>query len=184
MHNERTNLLPQERQRALSRDYILKISVVTAVLTTALVFSAGVLLIPMYVFLNGSVNAKKVTLANIESTFSSTDEVALRNRLTALSESAATLAAHSNVPSASAMIRNILSVSRPGITLSGLSFAPSAGNNSGTVTVSGLSSTRDSLRNYQLALQGAPFTRSATLPVSAYAKDSDIAFVITITLTP
>jgi hypothetical protein len=38
------------------------------------------------------------------------------------------------------------------------------------------------LRSYQLALQGASFARAVDLPVSAYAKDADIAFTVTITL--
>ncbi len=186
MHNELTNLLPYERQRVLSREYVFKIGVIVAVLATALAFSAGVLFIPTYVFLNGSANAKKVNLAHIESTLSSADEAAIRERLAALSTNAAALVALLNASSVSALIREILFVSRPGITLSGLSFTPPAGKGkgSGTIVVSGSAATRDALRSYQLALQGAPFARSAVLPVSAYAKDSDIAFTITITLAP
>jgi len=52
------------------------------------------------------------------------------------------------------------------------------------LSVSGTAANREALRTYQLALQGAPFTLTAALPVSAYAKDSDIAFTITITLSP
>ena len=184
MHNELTNLLPEERQKALSRDYILRIGVITAMLATALTLSAGVLLVPTYVFLNGNVNAKRVSLAHIESTLSSADEVALQERLAALSMNAAALAALSDAPSVSALIRDALSVSHPGITLSRISFAPATEKGSGTMVVSGSAATRDALRSYQLALQGAQFARSAVLPVSAYAKDSDIAFAITITLAP
>jgi len=184
MNNELTNLLPRERQRILSRDYILRIGVIVAVLATVLILSLAVLLIPTYVFLSGNASAKKVNLARIESSLSSADEVVLSERLTTLSENAAALAALSNAPSASATIRKILSVPRPGIILSGLSFIPSTGKSSGTVIISGSSATRDSLRSYQLALQGAPLATSAVLPVSAYAKDSNIAFTITVTLAP
>jgi len=48
----------------------------------------------------------------------------------------------------------------------------------------GIAATRDALRNYQIALQNAAFARAADLPVSAYAKDSNISFNITITLKP
>jgi hypothetical protein len=54
----------------------------------------------------------------------------------------------------------------------------------GTLSVSGIAVTRGALRAYQLALQSAPFAVAANLPVSAYAKDTDIAFTITVTLTP
>lgn len=184
MNNELTNLLPPERQRELSRDYILRLVVVAAVLATALTLSAAVLLIPTYVFLNGSANDKKVHLARIESTLSSTDEAALSARLSALSTNSTTLTALSNATSVSAIIREMLAVSRPGVTLSGFSYSPSAERGSGTLVISGFSATRDALRNYQLALQKAPFVFSATLPVSAYAKDSNIPFTITVTLSP
>lgn len=184
MNNELTNLLPQERRRALSRDYLLRASVVTAVLATVLFLSSAVLLIPTYVFLRGNANAKMADTVRIESVLSSSDETALSERLAILSANAASLTALSNARSISAIIRDILSIPRPGITLLSLSFAPSRDKNSGTIIVSGLSATRDSLRSYQLALQDAPFALSAVLPVSAYAKDSNIAFTITVTLSP
>lgn len=184
MNNEPTNLLPPKRQRILSIDYILRVGVIIAVLATALTLSSAVLLIPTYVFLSGNVSAKKVNLASIESSLSSADEIALSNRLTALSENAASLSALSNVQSVSATVREILSVPLPGITISGISYTPRTENRPGTVIISGSSATRDSLRGYQLALQDVQFIRSVVLPVSAYAKDSDIAFTITVTLAP
>lgn len=184
MNNELTNLLPQERQKKLSRDYLLRAGAAASVLAAILILSSAVLLVPTYVFLNGSANAKKINLARIESVLSSADEASLSERLAALSANAAALAALSNVKSVSATVREVLSIPRPGITLSGLSFAPSKEKGSGTVIVSGTSATRDSLRSYQLALEGAPFALSAVLPVSAYAKDSNIAFTITVTLAP
>lgn len=184
MNNNLTNLLPQERQRALSRDYILRIVVVVVVLTTTLILAESVLLIPTYVFLNRSENAKKIHLAGIESTLSSADEAILSARLETLSSNVTSLASLSNVPSVSAVVRAMLGVSRPGVSLSGFSFTPPSSNNPGTLTISGSSATRNALRSYQLSLQGASFARSAVLPVSAYAKDTNIAFTITVTLSP
>jgi len=184
MHNELTNLLPPERQRFLSRDYVIRVGTVIAVLVTALILSAAALLIPMYVYLNGNESTKKADLARIKASLSSADEVELSARLSILSANAATLVALSNSISVSAVIREILSISHPGIIISGVSFTPSANNGQRTVVIIGSSATRDSLRSYQLALQGAPFARSAILPVSAYAKDSNIPFAITITLAP
>lgn len=184
MHNELINLLPQERQRALYREYVMRICVIIAIFTATLTLSAGVLLIPTYVFLNGNEKIKKMNLAQIESTLSSTNEAALLERIANLSANADTIIALSNSASVSSIFREMLSVSRPGISISGISFVPPTGKNPRTITISGLSATRDSLRNYQLALQETPLVLSATLPVSAYAKDNNIAFVITIILTP
>ena len=184
MPNELTNLLLLNRQQALSRDYIIRLGVVVAVLATTLTLSAAVLLAPTYVLLSGNAYAKKMELAKIESSLSSTDEVALSTRLASLSANAATLVALSDAPSASATLREALSLSRPGIVISGLSFTPSTDKNPGLMIISGLSATRDALRSYQLTLQGASFVHSAVLPVSAYAKDTSIPFTITVTLAP
>lgn len=184
MYNELTNLLPPERQSTLLRDYFLRLGVVTAVLLGILTLVSAVLLVPTYVFLVKSATAKEAQLATIESALSSANEKELSVRLAALTADAAVLTALSNAPSASAIMRAVLALSRPGITLSGFAYTPTAKKVSSTLTVSGTAATRDALRNYQLALQGAPFALSAVLPVSAYAKDTNITFTITVTLAP
>ena len=184
MHNELTNLLPLERQQVLSRDYFLRLSVVAVLLLTILVGAAGILLLSSYVFLVKSTSVKEERLATIESTLSSIDETALTARLTALSTKAATLIALADVPSASTIIRDVLAISRPGITLSAFAYTPTADKKPGTLAISGSSATRDALRSYQLALQNAPFALSVDLPISVYAKDTNIAFTITVTLAP
>ncbi len=183
MHNELTNLLPFERQQAFRRDYVVRLGVVSLVLVIALICVAALLLVPTYVFLTESTRAKETQLANVMSTLSSSDDAALSAQLTALSSRAATLTKLADAPSASATIRAMLAISRPGVTLSGFSYS-SATTRPGTLAISGVAATRDALRMYQLALQSAPFARSADLPVSAYAKDTDITFTITVTLAP
>lgn len=184
MRSELTNLLPLARRRALRRDYFVRLCVVVALLATALSLAAAALLLPAYVFLTESANAKQKHLASIESAVSSSDEVALSARLTALSNNAATLSALAGARSASAVISAVLAISRPGIVLSGFAYSPIADKNPGALAISGTAAARDALRSYQLALQNAPFVRSADLPVSAYAKDTAIAFTITVTLAP
>ncbi len=184
MYNELTNLLPLERQRAISRDYLLRLGVICALLLMTITLIAAALLLPTYVFLEASSSAKEMRLANIKSAISSADESALAVRLTTLSNNIAALTALANAPTASAVIRTILAVSRPGITLSSFSYTAAVVQSPGTLIISGTSATRDALRNYQLALQDVPFILSADLPISAYAKDTNIAFTITATLSP
>ncbi len=184
MRNEFTNLLPPERQRAVSREYYLRLGVVTAVLITGIVIAAAVLLLPTYVLLMGSSKAKEMRLADIKATTSSSEEAALSARLAAFSSSAAILTKLSDNPSASRIIHSILEVSRPGIKFSHFAYTTASSKSPHTLTLSGTSVTRDALRNYQLALQNSPLVLSANLPISAYAKDSNITFAISITLAP
>lgn len=184
MHNDRTNLLPLERQRLFRREHFIRLGVVGASFVALLALVAALLLSPTYVFLVESARAKEVRLTSLNATLSSSDETALLAQLTALSKSAATLAGLAHASSVSGMIRATLDISRPGITLSSFGYTSPTGKTPGVLTVSGIAATRDALRKYQLALEGAPFARSANLPVSAYAKDANITFTITVTLAP
>jgi hypothetical protein len=184
MPNELTNLLPADRRHSLHRDYVLRLGVVAALLASTLTVIAGVLLIPTYIFLSNSARTKEDRLATIEASLSSVSEKTLSDRLAALSADAATLTALPDAHSASAVMRTFLTIPHQGISLSSFVYTPAVGTTHGTLAVSGTATTRDTLRNYQLALQQAPFATSADLPVSAYALDTDIPFTITITLAP
>lgn len=182
MYNELTNLLPAERQHSISRDYVLRIIVVSAWLLTAITGIAAMLLLPSYVFLSSSSGAKEMRLANIKSTISSADEVEFATRLTKLSNNMAILTDLTNASSASTVTRTMLAVARSGIILSGLNYTPATTKNPGKLILSGTAETRAALRNYQLALESVPIVRSAALPISAYAKDTDVTFTITVSL--
>lgn len=150
---------------------------------SVLLVIAAILLLPSYVFLIKSEKALKLQLATIESEFSSEEEKKLSARLETLSKDTEALSSLGEASSVSTVIREALSVARPGITVSDFSYVLSADKNR-IVVISGIAATRDALRNYQVALQKAPFARSADLPVSAYAKDSYIPFSITVALKP
>lgn len=184
MPDRLTNLLPSERRRALARDYFLRLGTVVAIFATALVLAAGALLAPTYVFLAKSVAAKEARLASMRSSLSSSDDAALSARLAALRSDTGALSAIDSAHSASAIVRAALAVSRSGVALSGFEYAPAADARPGTLSLSGTAATRDALRGYQLALERASFARSASLPVSTYAKDRNIPFTIAITLAP
>lgn len=184
MNRELTNLLPPERQRSLFREHVLRMCVVAVVLAIVLTLVSAVLLFPTYVFLSKSYTIKEDRLVGIESAISSADGTAFSARLSALSGDVEVLTKLGSTRSVSEIVRTALAIPHLGIAISGLAYSPATGKNSGILAVSGIATSRDSLRNYQMALQGAPFSTSAVLPVSAYAKDSDIVFTITVTLSP
>lgn len=184
MDDKLTNLLPIERQQALFREYFLRLSVVFVALVTALTLVAAMLLLPTYLFLTQSAATKASRLSNIESVLASSDEKILSAHLASLSNNATVLLTLGEAPSTSAILRFALAIPRAGISLSGFAYVPAAGNIPGSLAISGTAQTREALRSYQLALESTPFAASADLPVSAYAKDTNIEFTITVTLTP
>lgn len=182
MNSELTNVLPEHLQRTLTREYVLKLGVVILALITTLTGIAGLLLVPTYVFLTQEAVTKQVHLANIESILSSANEIELSTHLATLARDASVLTALKSAPSISTIMRVALAVSHPGITLSGFSYTPAKGTVPGSLDISGTAVSRDALRTYQVALQSAPFASAANLPVSAYAKDTNITFTISVTL--
>lgn len=179
---EPINLLPPERRRALWRRYFWRLGTVTTFLAIALVVGACVLLIPTFVFLQNAESTKQDRLANINSVLSSLEEATLAARLDALSADATSLLSLSKTSSATSLIREALTIPRPGIVLSGFAYTPATATKAGTLSLTGVATSRNALRAYQLALVDAPRFANADLPVSSYAKDRDIPFTITVTL--
>ncbi len=179
-----TNLLPHARRRLLAREYCLHLGTVVAFLLGGLFLSAAALLMPIHAFLVGSASSKEEYLASMKASISFSDEMALSNRLIALSSAATVLTELSAKPSVSTVMRSVLAVPHPDIALSGFDFSAAENKNASTLVVTGTAATRAALRAYQLALENASFARSVDLPVSVYAKDTNISFIITITLAP
>jgi hypothetical protein len=181
---EYTNLLPPEREHALKSDYRTRLVVVALWLISALTLGAGALLIPTYLLLAQQEGIKSVQLASLTAKLSSSDEVALAQRLAALSENASRLTDLGKDPSISNTLREMLAIAHVGAALTALDYTPGDGKQARVVKISGTAASRNALRNYQLALEGSPLVASASLPVSAYAKDTDIPFTIVVTLKP
>lgn len=179
-----TNLVPSRRQNKWTRDYFFRIATVAVFLMTLLVVTAGVLLFPTYIYLVSAEKTKLARLEKADNSLSSPEETDLASRLQTLSHDAQALVLLKDINAISRTINSLLSVSRPGITISGVAFNPATEEKGNTVSVIGTALTRESLRSYQIALDGASFSSSANLPVSAYAKESNIPFTIVVTLSP
>ena len=183
------NVLPEERTRALRRKYFVRLGVVALVCIAVLVAAHGVMLFPSYIALQQAAAEKEIQVAALsERLGSSQDEIT--TRAAALKENAVYLARLAKTPSASGDIRAILAQNRPDVRITDISFAAPTGTSGkaavGKIVVSGVAATREALRAYNVALSGLPFITKADLPVSAYARDTDISFSITLSgpLTP
>jgi hypothetical protein len=184
MANNITNLLPPSRIASLRREYHYRLVVVAVWLGVALIGIAGILLLPTYVFLTSSVAAKQSKLASVEQTLETTRDASVTARLKALSASAATLGALAKAPSSTKSVSKILLIAHPQVILTGFVFTPATDKTPTTVVLSGTAQNRNVLRSYQQTLQTTAGILSANLPVSAYARDTDIDFTITLALAP
>ena len=186
MAHNLTNLLPFERARAFRQAYFLRFAALTALVLAILIAAHAALLAPTYLFVSERAALAKEELAAISASLASSEEAEMNARLTRLSEDVARLSEYTSAPAASSVLRSVLALPRSGISLSGLSFTPGQGGADGRMVLTGTASTREALRQYHKSLTALPGVKNADLPLSAYAKETDISFVVTLTgsLTP
>lgn len=179
-----TNLLPADRTRSLRRVYFVRLAVVSVLLIAGVAVVHGVLLLPSYLFVQHEVNERRTELALLSERLSGTEEKEVSARVEALGNDAEYLASLATSPKASAAVRAVISLPREGVRLLGFSFMTNA--EGASMTVSGIAATRESLRRFEQTLAAQSYIETADLPISAYAKERDIPFMITLTgtLTP
>ncbi|HEY0010985.1 MAG TPA: hypothetical protein VGB97_03715 [Candidatus Paceibacterota bacterium] len=184
MSTELTNLLPKPRFAAFRKRYFLRLATVFLVALTVLIVLHALLLVPTYLFARGEAVRGRAEVAALNAAAETTEEQELASRTALLRNSVAAVVARQAVPEVTAALRAVLAVPRSGIALTGFNYtAPLNANTQGRLGVSGVASSRDALRAYAAALGALPFVSAADLPISAYAKESDIEFTITLTGT-
>ncbi len=181
-----TNLLPENRLRALARGYVFRVVVVASVLLTLLGIVHALLLFPSYIYLHQKVRAHTAELADLNARAVATDQGAIEARIGAIEASAKQLTLGAKQPTASGAVRAVLAAPRAGIKITAVTYTPSPAKGIHRMTLAGVASTRDTLRTYVQTLSALPFIKAAELPISAYAKETAIDFTITLsgTFTP
>jgi Tfp pilus assembly protein PilN len=180
MMPELTNLLSEGRVRALRRLYLLRVAVVALMLLAGVILVHGVLLLPSFLYLHTAVKEKTSVLAALTAAVDGEEQLQIRARVDTLAGDATYLGRLAQTPKASAAVFAVTKLPRPGIVLTGFSFAPGSGGGA-SMNVTGTATTRESLRAYEDTLKDVPFVTSVTLPISAYAKERAIDFTVTLT---
>ena len=179
MTHNLTNLLPEGRTRSLRQIYFTRLAVVVVLVLVGVAIAHSVFLLPSYIYTRAEVTERTLILAQVSSLLAGSEEQEITTRVTTLADDATYLARLADTPKASAAISAITAIARPGVRLSGFSFAPLA-EGGATMFVSGVADTRESLRTYEQQLRAQPYITSTSLPISAYAKERDIDFTITL----
>lgn len=183
MYRELTNLLPSDRSRALRHEYFLRLATVTLLTLSFVVVAAGVMLVPSYLSFTQEARVKQTELAQLAGTLEAAEEKEVGARLAQLEADVTHLNRLSSQPTASGALRAVLTVSREGISLDSFAYTPNTTAGENSLVLSGTATTRDALRRYNLALSALPFVSKSDLPISAYAKETELPFTITLTGT-
>jgi len=144
---------------------------------------SSVLLVPTYLYLNRDISTRQSHVAQLDASLGLAHGKETTAQLNDLTSTATYLARLASTTQATAALRMALAVPRPGIVLTGITFQPPVHANDGKMTLNGTATTREALRAYNDALSALPSVSSVDLPISAYAKDKDIPFTITLTGT-
>ena len=180
---ELTNLLPMNRIAALRREYYIRLATIGMFTIAAVIIGSGALLMPSYLYLNQQIQSREAEVAGLDARLANSEGKEENKRLLALSGSATYLARLATSSSATGALRGVLAVPRSGITLTALSYVPPTHGTDGKMVIGGMASTREALRSYDLVLTALPFVSNVDLPISSYAKETDIPFSITLTGT-
>lgn len=185
MSHELTNLLPPERQRRLAREYYLHLATVSVWSLVVIVAFGIAFLAPSFLYVEDEMRARQARIDSMNQNLAGTSGQSANTELASLSASAQYLTRLASTTTASAALRGVLGVPRNGIVLTGITYslpvATTGHAPSGSMTLTGTAATRESLRAYVAALSALPYVSNANLPISAYAKDANIPFSITLT---
>lgn len=177
------NLLPKENVRLFRRAYFYRLATIAALSGTFIFLVSALLLFPSYLLTHNQVKLETAAVAELNKTINSSEGQASAARVTALRESIARLELLKTAPKGSALLRGILAVSHPGITLNSFNVTPPVQAVPGKVILSGTATTRDALRMYTVELGKLSYVSTVDLPISVYAKETDIPFTITLSGT-
>lgn len=184
MNTNRIDLLPQKSARARIREYYIRLTVVVLISVTILACVASVSITPTYLLISENLTARGVTLSGLKLKSTATDEREITARIASLLSYTNAVLALKNVSPASTLVASVLAIPRTGILISSMSYVSGSGGKATSLLLSGSATTRNTLRDYQIALGQSPRILSVDLPVSVYAKDTNIPFNMTLVLKP
>lgn len=176
MSHDVTNFLPSDKLRAFRRGYFLRVGTLAVFLLVFLVVTHGVLLIPAYLYAQDLKSQAEAQLSARSLEALGEEHEGITGRIELLETAAKTLIAFLAPTTATERFESILALPTLGITLSSLSV------DQNRMRITGSAVSREALREYHLALSALPFVAQADLPLSSYAKETDIVFAIDISI--
>ncbi len=174
-----TNLLPQEQQRVIRREYAYRRTIVAlGVLACAVLVSAG-FLVPSYIL--SGVRLQEAERASL--TMRAQETPRGQEALAVLADTRAKIALLAGDEGATAtdVVDRITRRKTDNIKIGSIVFSHKTTDNPGLIMVTGLAKDRESLTSFLKSIQSDVSFSSASVPVSNFAKDRDIPFSMEIT---
>lgn len=183
MRSASINLLPNDRERMMRRGYRLRLATVVVLVLAGVIVIHTALLAPSYFYVRQQVAARAAALAAVDTRLMGNEEQEVSARIAILKSQAASLIALKDQTAGTTALRAVLAAPHAGVRLTGFTYTGAKDGQEPRLAISGIADTREALRTYVATLAALPFIERADLPISAYAKERDIGFLVTLTGT-
>ena len=173
------NLIPPEGHIAMKREYVLRVGATFCLLLSGVLVLLTAALVPTYVLISAQLKAHEVGPITDEKR----DEVAQANgEVARMRDVLAQLSTSTQDIAASEIIQEVSRYAPQTITFKTFRIDAPKGTVQ-SIQVQGVATTREVLAKFKNDLEGSPMFDKAQIPLSDLAKESDLPFVVTITLS-
>jgi Tfp pilus assembly protein PilN len=173
------NLIPHKGQTALKHEYLLRVASVYGFLLAGVFLASTALIVPTYVLTSTQLSTAQDDGSSIDETRIAFDaafgEIKVANTVMAQLRKPQDNIAHSDV------IQEIVKVAPRGVSFTTFQMER-IGTDLKEVRVQGTAENRIALSSFKTALESSPLFLQALVPIADLARNSDLPFVITITL--
>jgi hypothetical protein len=174
------NLIPPDARSRIVTEYWVRVVTAWLFLLAIAATVVGALLLPAYVLVTSQVNLS-TTEADVARARVGEHGVTTKV-LDAASEEARLIVTSAEDPHLTQVVETIESIIPAGVEATAYTITRQAGGVA-PVTLRGIASTRTTLATFRDALLANPQIARVDLPISNFAKDRDISFTVTITVS-
>lgn len=172
--------LPEEYKKIALREYRFRLITLYLGLAFAFFVVTIAFSIPLFAITNAQKESALVERSALIKNLKE-DPAVLEKEVVLLNQKIKLIAETSDTQTLTSVIERVLVQKGPSIALTSLTLK--RGGNAGTISISGIASSRDALVAFSKRLQGEPSFSKINLPVGALARNKDIPFSLAIEST-
>lgn len=173
------NLLPEKNRQLVTREYYMRLAVVSLLLLAVVSLIGIVTLLPAYFSARAKLASVQAEATFVEQSLSARDSTAVQAVRT-INDELRAIRSVQDEPRIEELVRAVLSGKPTGISLSSVNFEKEG--NGGNMLIRGVAVSRDALLSFRRALEAESRFSAVDLPISNLAQTEDIDFTLTLTL--
>lgn len=175
------NLLPEPEKKQILSEYSVRRTIIALVFLFVIGLVAVIAIFPAYVLSTSKVSEVSSAIETLRNSSIFQEESNLNSQLSQANAKLLALKPPKTEVDVTTLFRNVISHKSNKIRIEGLQYTQGKGNNSGKLSVVGISATREDLSQFVDELKKDPFFKKVDLPVSSFTKDQNADFTLDVT---